>query len=150
MALAMGCVLFRSAEAVEFYRSVFSTLRDEGIEPFVNLFHFDMPAVLQERGGWESREVVDLYARYARYAFELFGDVVKRWYTSVSYTHLDVYKRQGRARADIHRAREPPHSGIPIQISLGLARLYSCGPVSYAYGKQGRNIRKIRMFRRAL
>lgn len=68
-------------EAVEFYRNVFSTLRAEGIEPFVNLFHFDMPALLQERGGWESREVVDLYERYARIAFELFGDVVKRWYT---------------------------------------------------------------------
>lgn len=68
-------------EAVEFYRNVFGTLRDEGIEPFVNLFHFDMPVALQERGGWESREVVDLYERYARIAFELFGDVVKRWYT---------------------------------------------------------------------
>lgn len=68
-------------EAVEFYRNVFSTLRAEGIEPFVNLFHFDMPVALQERGGWESREVVDLYERYARIAFELFGDVVKRWYT---------------------------------------------------------------------
>lgn len=68
-------------EAVEFYRNVFGTLRDEGIEPFVNLFHFDMPVALQERGGWERREVVDLYERYARIAFELFGDVVKRWYT---------------------------------------------------------------------
>ena len=68
-------------EAVEFYRNVFGTLRDEGVEPFVNLFHFDMPVALQERGGWESREVVDLYERYARIAFELFGDVVKRWYT---------------------------------------------------------------------
>ncbi|WP_294123894.1 glycoside hydrolase family 1 protein [uncultured Collinsella sp.] len=68
-------------EAVEFYRNVFGTLRDEDIEPFVNLFHFDMPVALQERGGWESREVVDLYERYARIAFELFGDVVKRWYT---------------------------------------------------------------------
>ena len=60
---------------------MFGTLRDEDIEPFVNLFHFDMPVALQERGGWESREVVDLYERYARIAFELFGDVVKRWYT---------------------------------------------------------------------
>lgn len=68
-------------EAVIFYRRVFEGLRERGIEPFVNLFHFDMPASLQEMGGWESREVVDLYARYARTAFELFGDVVKRWYT---------------------------------------------------------------------
>ena len=35
-------------EAVEFYRNVFGTLRDEGVEPFVNLFHFDMPVACQE------------------------------------------------------------------------------------------------------
>lgn len=67
--------------AVAFYHDLFQTLRSEGIEPFVNLFHFDMPACLQERGGWESREVVGLYERYARIAFGLFGDVVGRWFT---------------------------------------------------------------------
>ena len=29
------------------------------IEPFVNLYHFDMPMALQEIGGWENRQVVD-------------------------------------------------------------------------------------------
>ena len=31
----------------------------QGIEPFINLFHFDMPVAMQEIGGWENREVVD-------------------------------------------------------------------------------------------
>lgn len=68
-------------EAVAFYGDLFDRLNAAGIEPFVNLFHFDMPAALQERGGWESRAVVDLYERYARIAFELFGGRVKRWFT---------------------------------------------------------------------
>src|SRR5699024_1474867 len=51
------------------------------IEPFVNLFHFDMPLELQNEGGWESREVGDAYTIYAQEALRLFGDRVSKWFT---------------------------------------------------------------------
>lgn len=105
-------------EAVEFYRSVFSTLRDEGIEPFVNLFHFDMPAVLQERGGWESREVVDLYVRYARYAFELFGDVVKRWYT---FNEPIVHVECGYLQQYHYPCKVDPKAAVQVAYHTALA-----------------------------
>lgn len=63
--------------AVDFYNQVIDDLLEHGIEPFMNLYHFDMPMVLQEKGGWESREVVDLYVDFAKTCFELFGDRVK-------------------------------------------------------------------------
>ncbi len=68
-------------DAVSFYRNVFEELRKNDIEPFVNLFHFDMPYELQKIGGWENREVLNHYANYAKKCFELFGDTVKRWFT---------------------------------------------------------------------
>lgn len=68
-------------EAVRFYNDVIDELLACGIEPFVTLFHFDMPLELQQAGGWESREVVDAYEAYARTAFRLFGDRVKKWFT---------------------------------------------------------------------
>ncbi|WP_414043961.1 glycoside hydrolase family 1 protein [Macrococcus sp. EM39E] len=68
-------------EAVEFYNNVIDELIANEIEPFVNLYHFDMPSELQEIGGFENREVVDLYEVYAKTAFELFGDRVKKWFT---------------------------------------------------------------------
>ena len=68
-------------EAVRFYNDVIDELLACGIEPFVTLFHFDMPLELQQAGGWESREVVDAYEAYARTAFRLFGDRVKMWFT---------------------------------------------------------------------
>ncbi|WP_156299040.1 glycoside hydrolase family 1 protein [Streptobacillus canis] len=69
-------------DAVRFYRSYFSTLKENGIEPFVNLSHFDTPLVLEKKfGGFVSKEVVDAYAKYARTCFELFGDIVKTWFT---------------------------------------------------------------------
>lgn len=52
-----------------------------GIEPFINLYHFDIPIGLQNRGGFESKEVIDLYVKYAQKCFKIFGDRIKHWYT---------------------------------------------------------------------
>jgi 6-phospho-beta-glucosidase len=67
--------------AVSFYHDYFTELLENGIEPFVNLYHFDMPMALQEKGGWLNRETVDAYAEYAKTCFELFGGIVKKWFT---------------------------------------------------------------------
>ena len=68
-------------EAIHFYNNVIDELIANDIEPFINLFHFDMPMKLQEKGGWENREVVDAYVKFAKTCFELFGDRVKKWFT---------------------------------------------------------------------
>ncbi|MRT14165.1 family 1 glycosylhydrolase [Enterobacteriaceae bacterium RIT711] len=68
-------------QAVDFYNAVIDELNAQGIEPFINLYHFDMPMALQEKGGFENREVVDAFASYARICYELFGDRVRYWFT---------------------------------------------------------------------
>lgn len=68
-------------KAVEFYNNVINELVSNGIEPIINLYHFDMPLEMQDIGGWESKEVVDAYVNYAKTCFQLFGDRVKRWTT---------------------------------------------------------------------
>jgi Beta-glucosidase/6-phospho-beta-glucosidase/beta-galactosidase len=69
-------------EAVDFYNAVIDTFIAEGIEPIMNLHHFDLPAELYHKyGGWESKHVVDLFAGFAKQAFQLFGDRVKHWFT---------------------------------------------------------------------
>ena len=68
-------------KAVNFYRNVFEELIKNDIEPFVNLYHFDMPYELQKIGGWENYNVTEYYKEYAKKCFELFGDIVKRWFT---------------------------------------------------------------------
>ncbi|GIP63236.1 6-phospho-beta-glucosidase GmuD [Virgibacillus pantothenticus] len=68
-------------EAVAFYHQVLDELHKMGIEPFVNLYHFDMPLALQQIGGWENREVVDAFQAYARACFQLFGPKVSKWFT---------------------------------------------------------------------
>ncbi len=67
--------------AVNFYNKVFDELLANDIEPFITLYHFDMPLELQKKGGWLNRETVDAYVAYAKTCFELFGDRVKKWFT---------------------------------------------------------------------
>lgn len=68
-------------KAVAFYNDYIDELIANDIEPFINLYHFDMPLALQKIGGWENKEVVEAYVNYAKTCFELFGDRVKKWFT---------------------------------------------------------------------
>lgn len=68
-------------EGVNFYHRLCACARENQMELFMNLYHFDMPAYLFERGGWESREVVEAYALYARKAFREFGKEIRYWFT---------------------------------------------------------------------
>ena len=68
-------------EAVEFYNNVIDTMLSLGIEPFINLHHYDLPVSVQDAGGWENRDTVDQFEFFAQTCFELFGDRVKYWFT---------------------------------------------------------------------
>ena len=70
-----------SQDAARFYNNVINELIANGIEPFINLHHFDMPINMQDIGGWENRTVVLAYVNFAKTCFELFGDRVKYWFT---------------------------------------------------------------------
>lgn len=68
-------------KAVDFYNKVIDELISNGILPIVNLHHFDMPMWAQKIGGWESRDVVNYYVKYAKTCFEKFGSKVNFWTT---------------------------------------------------------------------
>lgn len=69
-------------DAVAFYNAYIDEMIGKGIEPIIGLYHFDMPSSLQETyGGFESKYVVDLYVKFAKQVFTLFGDRVKYFST---------------------------------------------------------------------
>lgn len=69
-------------EAIDFYNRVIDEFIAQGIEPIMNLHHFDLPAELYHKyGGWESKHVVDLFVGFATQCFKHFGDRVKYWFT---------------------------------------------------------------------
>lgn len=65
-----------------FYDEVIDCLLAHGIQPFVTLYHFDLPYALVEKyNGWADRRCVHAFERYARVCFEHFGDRVTYWQT---------------------------------------------------------------------
>ncbi|EFN57961.1 hypothetical protein CHLNCDRAFT_50621 [Chlorella variabilis] len=77
-----GTVGDLNPEGVAFYDGLFDALRAACIEPWVTLYHWDLPQALQdEYGGWVDERIVEDFAAYAQAAFDLFGDRVKYWFT---------------------------------------------------------------------
>lgn len=69
-------------QGITFYKNVIAEAKKLGIELVMNLHHFDIPVhLLQKYGGWESKHVVDLFVKFARVAFEEFGQDIKYWTT---------------------------------------------------------------------
>lgn len=90
-------------EAVDFYRDYFKHMIANDVQPIINLFHFDMPMWLMEKGGWETRESVDAFAFYAKTAFELFGDLIKKWTTfNEPIVHIECGYLNGAHYPAIH------------------------------------------------
>lgn len=67
---------------LDYYRKVFETCKKYKIEPLVTISHFDIPLYLiQSIGGWENRDMIDEYIKYAEILFLEYKDLVKYWIT---------------------------------------------------------------------
>ncbi|XP_008807567.3 furostanol glycoside 26-O-beta-glucosidase-like [Phoenix dactylifera] len=69
-------------EGIKYYNDLINELIDNGIEPFVTLFHWDVPQALEDAyGGFLCRNIVHDFKDFANICFEEFGDRVKHWIT---------------------------------------------------------------------
>lgn len=66
---------------IDYYNNVIDCLIENGITPFFDLFHCDMPMFVIEKGGPKNPAFVDWFVNYAKICFENFGDRVKFWST---------------------------------------------------------------------
>lgn len=66
---------------IDYYNNLINELLDNGIQPVVTIFHWDLPQTLQDLGGITNKFIVDIYVDYARLLFATYGDRVKWWIT---------------------------------------------------------------------
>lgn len=70
-----------NSEGVRYYNRLIDALIERNITPVVTLYHWDLPQVLQEYGGWSNEIMSAYFDDYARIAFDAFGDRVRHWIT---------------------------------------------------------------------
>ncbi|MCI7805201.1 MAG: GH1 family beta-glucosidase [Oscillospiraceae bacterium] len=68
-------------EGIKFYSDIIDELLKNGIEPYITLYHWDLPLALDKLGGWRNPEMVKWFAEYARVVAENFSDRVKNFIT---------------------------------------------------------------------
>lgn len=68
-------------KGLAFYDRLVDALLDAGIEPWITLFHWDMPQALFTRGGWLNRDCANWFADYAELVTRRLSDRVRNWIT---------------------------------------------------------------------
>lgn len=68
-------------EGIDFYKRLVDALLAAGITPYCTLFHWDLPQALQDKGGWENRDVAKAFADYAGFTAGALSDRVRHFMT---------------------------------------------------------------------
>lgn len=64
---------------LDFYDRVVDACLERGVQPWVTLYHWDLPQALQDRGGWANRSIVGWFEDYVGVVADRLGDRVKDW-----------------------------------------------------------------------
>lgn len=68
-------------KGIDFYNALIDELLEQGIEPYITLYHWELPYETYKRGGWMNPEIVEWFGQYARLVAERFSDRVKYFFT---------------------------------------------------------------------
>lgn len=66
-------------KGVDFYDRLIDACLEKGIQPWVTLYHWDLPLALEKKGGWTNRDTVGYFSDYADFVLHKFSDRVQHW-----------------------------------------------------------------------
>jgi len=66
-------------EGIDFYNRVIDKCLALHIEPWITLYHWDLPQALEDRGGWKNRGILDWFSEYVSLCAHTFGPKVRNW-----------------------------------------------------------------------
>ena len=66
-------------KGIDFYNRVIDFCLELGIQPWITLYHWDLPLALHQKGGWTNRNIIHWFSFYVDCCLRYFGDRVKHW-----------------------------------------------------------------------
>lgn len=64
---------------LEFYHRVIDKCLSVGVEPWITIYHWDLPQALEEQGGWSNRKILDWFSEFVELVTKEYGGKVKNW-----------------------------------------------------------------------
>lgn len=64
---------------IDFYNRIIDQTLEKGMQPWLTLYHWDLPQILEDKGGWKNRDIVGWFSEYVDVCSRAFGDRVKNW-----------------------------------------------------------------------
>ena len=111
-----------NSAGLDFYGRLVDGLLEAGIRPCVTLFHWDLPAALDDRGGWLNPDVAGWFAEYAAIVFRALDDRVDLWVTlNEPWVVVDGGYLHGKLAPGHHSLFEAPLAAHHLLIAHGAA-----------------------------
>jgi len=109
-------------KGIDYYNRLIDGLLEKGITPVITLYHWDLPQPLQDKGGWATRDITEIFADYAGRAGEAFGDRVHRWITvNEPWVVAHVGYRDGRHAPGIKDPKQAVAANHHLLLAHGRA-----------------------------
>lgn len=126
-------------KAVALYRDMIINMKENGIEPYLTMYHWEFPQALQDRGGWLNEEVIEWFGYYAKVVAETFSDICENFITLnepqcfVGIGHLSGNQAPG-LQLPVKDVFQIAHNALRAhgQAVINL-RKYSCRPIKVGY-----------------
>jgi beta-glucosidase len=64
---------------IDHYNRVINYCLSQGVEPWLTIYHWDLPQALENKGGWTNRDIIGWFTNYVQICADAFGDRVKNW-----------------------------------------------------------------------
>jgi beta-glucosidase len=69
----------KNCKGLEYYHRLIDMCLELSIQPWVTLYHWDLPHALELKGGWTNRDIINWFGEYVECCIKAFGDRVKNW-----------------------------------------------------------------------
>ncbi|KAJ8924093.1 hypothetical protein NQ315_006875 [Exocentrus adspersus] len=123
---------------VDYYNNLIDGLLEAGIEPWVTMYHWDIPQVLNYIGDFSNPYTIDYVVDYADVLFSLFGDRVKTWITFNEPLSFCAHFPLSSAAFGVHLPAGISEYLCSHNIVIAHAKIYRLYQLKYKWEQNGR------------